>query len=76
MLWWIVGGMFAGLGAVMMGRGWNYFLHPEGPRALKRRARNVELGFPTDMRVFGRKVRRMGTILVITGGVLISVPWW
>lgn len=76
MVWSGLGGLFLFFGAVMMFRGWSYFLHPEGPRALKRKARNVELGFPTDMRVFGRKVRRLGLMLLLAGGVVSSVPWW
>lgn len=75
-MWVVLGAVLLGLGSLMMFRGWNYSLRPEGPRALKRKARNVELGFPTDMKAFGRKVRRMGTILAVVGAAVASSPWW
>jgi hypothetical protein len=70
------GALLALVGLVMMGRGWSYSLAPEGPRALKRKAKNIQMGFATDMRLFGRKVRRLGTILVVVGAVLVSSHWW
>ena len=76
MLFYVMGGFLLFFGGVMMARGWIYSLKPEGELALKRKARNVELGFPTDMKLFGRKVRRLGLIAVLLGGVLASVPLW
>ena len=76
MLFYVLGGILLWFGGIMMVRGWIYFLRPEGKLALKRKARNVELGFPTDMKVFGRKVRRLGFIAVVLGGVVASVPMW
>jgi hypothetical protein len=75
-MWTVLGSLLVFFGAVMMFRGWNYYLHPEGPRALQRKAKNVELGFPTDMKVFGKKVRRLGTILTVLGLGVGSIPWW
>jgi hypothetical protein len=75
-MWVLLGSMFLFVGGVMMFRGWNYSLRPDGPRALKRKARNVELGFPTDMKLFGRKVRRLGTIVFLVGAALASIPLW
>ena len=75
-MWNVLGALFLLVGAVMLFRGWSYSMQPDGPRALKRKARNLELGFPTDMKVFGRKVRRLGTILTVVGLVLETVPFW
>lgn len=72
----ILGLPVAIVGAMMMANGWTYFLKPDGPKALKRKARNMEVGFPTDMKVYGRKLRRLGTIIFIVGSVLISAKWW
>lgn len=76
MFWMILGTPLFLVGALMMFRGWNYSLHPEGPMALRRKARNIELGFPSDMKLFGRKVRRLGTILAVVGGALCSAGYW
>ena len=75
-MWVVLGAFFLWVGGVMMFRGWFYSLRPDAPRTIKRKAKNVELGLPTDMRVFGRKVRRLGTILVALGSALASSPWW
>ncbi|MEW5854627.1 MAG: hypothetical protein AB2A00_37980 [Myxococcota bacterium] len=72
----ILGGVFLFFGLIMMFRGWTYTLRPDGPMALKRKAKNLQLGFPTDMRVWGRKVRRVGTILGVIGGAMFSSNWW
>jgi hypothetical protein len=60
------------LGAVMMVRGWVYTLQPEGSMALKRKKVNLKRGFTTDMKVFGRKVRRLGLMLTMVGALLLG----
>lgn len=67
-----VAGAFLLLGATMMTRGWIYTLWPDGKIAEKRKRRNLKIGFPTDMKLFGRKVRRLGFILVIIGGGILG----
>ena len=60
------------LGLTMMVRGWVYTLRPDGKMAEKRKRRNLKVGFTTDMKLFGRKVRRMGLLTLIIGGGLVS----
>jgi hypothetical protein len=60
------------LGLVMMARGWVYTLRPDGAMAQKRKKVNLKRGFTTDMKVFGRKVRRLGLMLALVGGTLIG----
>jgi hypothetical protein len=60
------------LGLTMMLRGWIYTLRPDGKMAEKRKRRNLKVGFTTDMKLFGRKVRRLGLMLAIVGGGLLS----
>jgi hypothetical protein len=60
------------LGLLMYARGWIYTVSPDGPMALKRKKRNLKLGFTTDMKVFGRKVRRTGFLVLMVGGGLVA----
>jgi hypothetical protein len=60
------------LGATMMTRGWIYTLRPDGAMAEKRKKVNLKRGFTTDMKLFGRKVRRLGLMLVLVGGTLVG----
>lgn len=59
-------------GLLMMTRGWIYTFRPDGKMAQKRKRRNLKVGFTTDMKLFGRKVRRLGLMLAIVGGGLLS----
>ncbi len=68
----VVGVPFALLGAIMMVRGWVYTLRPDGAMAQKRKKRNLKVGFTTDMKIFGRKVRRLGLMLLLGGAVMIG----
>lgn len=68
----VVGIPLALLGATMMVRGWAYTLRPDGTMAKKRQKVNLKRGFTTDMKVFGRKVRRLGLMLLLVGGTLIG----
>ena len=59
-------------GLLMMTRGWIYTLRPDGKMAEKRKRRNLKVGFTTDMKLFGRKVRRLGLMIAIVGGALVG----
>ncbi len=72
MICFVVGGPLAFLGLTMMVRGWIYTLRPDGPTAAKRKKRNLQRGFTTDMKLFGRKVRRLGLLLVLGGAFLVG----
>lgn len=67
-----IGIPFALLGATMMVRGWVYTLRPDGAMAKKRQKVNLKRGFTTDMKVFGRKVRRLGLMILLVGATLIG----
>jgi hypothetical protein len=67
-----VGAPIALLGLMMLVRGWVYTLKPNGKMAEKRKRRNLKVGFTTDMKLFGRKVRRLGLILVIVGAAMVG----
>ena len=70
-----VGNLVFFLGLVMCIRGWIYTLQPEGAIARKRQQKNMRLGFTTDMRLFGRKIRRLGLFIAILGGFLAWPSW-
>ena len=65
---WIVCAVLFLLGLVMSIRGWVYSLKPEGAMARKRQQKNMRLGFTSDMKIFGRKIRRLGYILMALSG--------
>jgi hypothetical protein len=72
MIWYIAGTPLLVLGLIMLVRGWVYTLRPDGAMAMKRKQRNLRVGFPTDMKRFGRRVRRLGLILSLIGGGLVG----
>jgi hypothetical protein len=55
------------LGLTMLARGWIYTFWPNGKIAEKRKRVNLRVGFTTDMKLFGRKVRRLGLMVAIVG---------
>ena len=59
------------LGLPFLIRGWIFFLKPEHPISLQAKERNLRMGLETDMKVWGRKVRRVGFLLCAIGGSLI-----
>lgn len=59
-------------GLLMLARGWIYSFRPEGKMAQKRKRRNLKVGFTTDMKLFGRKVRRLGLMISLVGGALLG----
>lgn len=60
------------LGLIMMIRGTIYIARPDGAMALKRQRRNLKVGFSTDMTVFGQRVRRIGVIMILLGGLILG----
>jgi hypothetical protein len=60
------------LGTAMLVRGAVYGVAPEGRMAKKRQERNLRAGFTTDMRSFGRRVRRLGALLLLIGLTLVG----
>jgi hypothetical protein len=67
-----VGAAFLALGATMYTRGLIYTIWPDSKMAEKRKRRNLKIGFPTDMKLFGRKVRRLGFMILLVGGGLLG----
>ncbi len=71
MLW--IGTPLLVLGLMMMTRGWIYTVWPEGNIAERRKRQNLKRGMTTDMKLFGRKVRRVGLLAALLGGALVGV---
>jgi hypothetical protein len=67
-----LGSLIALLGLPFLVRGWIFTLKPEGTVAARAKERNLRLGLETDMKKWGRKVRRMGFLFVAIGGGLIA----
>lgn len=67
-----VGGFVLALGLIMWTRGLIYTLRPNGKIAEKRKRKNLKYGFTTDMKRFGRKVRRLGFLLSLTGAGVVA----
>ena len=61
------------LGLPFLIRGWIFFLRPEHPISLQAKERNLRMGLETDMKIWGRKVRRLGFLICSVGIVLIVV---
>jgi hypothetical protein len=72
MVSYVLGAPLLLLGLTMMTRGWIYTLRPDGAIAEKRKKVNLKRGFTTDMKVFGRKVRRLGLMTALVGGTLVG----
>jgi len=62
------------LGGLMVLRGAIYGLWPEGATAKKRQQQNLRKGFTTDMAAFGKRVRRLGGLMVLIALTLIGWP--
>jgi hypothetical protein len=60
------------VGLLMLTRGLIYTFNPNGKMAEKRKRRNLKVGFTTDMKLFGRKVRRLGLMIAIVGGAMVG----
>ncbi len=60
------------VGLPFLVRGWIFTLKPEGRVATKAKERNLRMGLETDMKRWGRRVRRFGFILCTVGGALTA----
>ena len=60
------------LGLTMMVRGSVYDLRPDSKMTEKRKRRNLKVGFTTDMKIFGHKVRRTGFIVFLVGAGIMG----
>jgi hypothetical protein len=61
------------LGLPFLVRGWIFSTKPDHPISLNARERNMRMGLETDLKLWGRKVRRFGTLLSLIG--LAIVAW-
>lgn len=66
----VIGALIVLLGLPFLIRGWIFFLKPESSVSMQAKERNLRLGLETDMKKWGRRVRRLGFILVTIGGAL------
>ena len=65
-----IGAVILIIGLPFLIRGWIFFLKPESTISLQAKERNLRLGLETDMKKWGRRVRRFGFLLVLVGGGL------
>jgi hypothetical protein len=72
MIAFVIGIVITLLGLPFLIRGWIFTLKPESRISLAAKERNLRLGLETDLKIWGRKVRRMGLLIVIFGGGLIA----
>jgi hypothetical protein len=68
----VIGGVILLLGLPFLIRGWIFTLRPEGALANQAKERNLRLGLETDMKRWGRRVRRFGFLLTVIGGALTA----
>jgi len=69
------GALLVLFGLPFLVRGWIFSLKPEHPVTLKARERNLRIGMETDMKKWGRRVRRFGLLLCTIGGVLVGIGY-
>ena len=67
-----IGGAICAFGVAMVLRAAIYMAAPTSRMAVKRKRRNLKLGFTTDMRVFGRKVLQVGLFFALLGAFVIG----
>lgn len=67
----VIGIVILVLGLPFLIRGWIFFLRPEHTISLQAKERNLRMGLETDMKVWGRKVRRLGFLICSVGIVII-----
>ena len=67
----VIGIVILVLGLPFLIRGWIFFLRPEHTISLQAKERNLRMGLETDMKEWGRKVRRLGFLICSVGIVII-----
>lgn len=68
----IIGSVLMLLGLPFLIRGWIFTLKPEHRATLQAKERNMRMGLETNMKIWGRKVRRVGFLLTAGGGALLA----
>ena len=68
----VIGGVILLVGVPFLIRGWIFTLRPEGATSNQAKERNLRLGLETDMKKWGRRVRRFGLLLTVIGGALTA----
>lgn len=68
----VIGIVLLIVGLPFLIRGWIFTLKTEHPITLHAKERNMRLGLETNMKIWGRKTRRVGLMLVVLGGLLIA----
>ncbi|MEQ8275728.1 MAG: hypothetical protein RMA76_34305 [Deltaproteobacteria bacterium] len=68
----VIGALILLLGLPFLIRGWVFTVKPEGKTSERAKERNLRMGLETDMKKWGRKVRRFGLLLVLFGGGLVA----
>lgn len=68
----VLGSLVLLVGLPFLVRGWIFTLRPDGAIAANAKERNLRLGLETDMKKWGRRVRRLGLILCVAGGALVA----
>jgi hypothetical protein len=68
----VIGSILTILGVPFLIRGWVFTLKPEHAISLRAKERNMRLGLETNIKLWGRRVRRIGFILCSIGGALIA----
>ncbi len=68
----VIGSIIVLLGLPFLVRGWIFTLKPDGPTAQRAKERNLRMGLETDMKKWGRKVRRFGVLMFLFGGGLVA----
>lgn len=68
----VLGSLLMAAGVPFLARGWIFTLRPEHPISTRARERNMRLGLETDMRLWGRRVRRMGFLIFVSGSALAA----
>ena len=66
----VIGSILVLLGLPFFIRGWIFFLAPESSVSKRAQERNLRMGLETDMKRWGRRVRRFGLLLLAIGGAL------
>jgi hypothetical protein len=72
----VLGSVIAALGLPFFVRGLRLSLGPDSPYADRIRERNLRAGLEADMRIWGRKVRRLGFLLLLSGVSLVVYSVW
>lgn len=68
----LAGALLLAIGAAMYARGLIYTLRPTGRIAEKRKRKNLKYGMPTDMSLFGRRLRRLAFLVALAGAWLVA----